>query len=139
MKRTLQQNLLVILLAAIGAAMLRLSAISGQLPLFAIPWLGIGTGLLLCVLCGTFAGRTSGLAQVLLHGVVGVGVLWANLFTVVTTYFDVWQAMSDSPPEAYADGAQLVAVVFAGWLPGLLVFLYTFATIRLLGRSFRDD
>lgn len=135
MKQAVLQGLLVAVLAIIGVVLLRSAALSGHLPLAAIPWLSIATGGLLCAACGILAGRSSGWTPVLLHGVVGVGSLWVNLFSGTSTFFDVWQAMPAPPPEAFTDGAQLVAAVIGGWLPGVLVFLLAFGVVRMIGRS----
>lgn len=100
----------------------RYAAIGGMLSMTLIHPVAIGVGTILCIVCGHQASQAGGIPKGLLYALSGAFSLWFDLFIAVTTYFDVWQASPNPPPEAFTDGAQLVGVVIGGWLPGLAVF-----------------
>ena len=62
----------------------------------------------------------------------GVLVFWGGLLWALATYFPIWQAGPNPPAEAFSDGAPLVFVLFAGWLPGLVLTGSAFAVARLI-------
>ena len=71
----------------------------------------------IATLCGIGAARIRSWWLKVPLAFIGFMVGWSSIVLGVGHGFDTWQAMADPPDEAFADGAQLMASFFAGWIP----------------------
>lgn len=94
---------------------------AGLVPLDLIVLLHLAVGVPLCIAGGIQAVRTRYRTSRVLYALSGTLAWWFALVFGTWAYFDVWQAMPDAPEEAFADGAALTGVIFAGWLPGVFL------------------
>ena len=85
-----------------------------------LTWLAPG---LLGALVLTVWGAGRGWILRLVTLITGVLVLWGCLLGGVGAYFSAWQETPGAPEEAFADGGPLVFVLFAGWLPSVVLLL----------------
>ena len=58
-------------------------------------------------------------------------LVWFSLIVRTHMGYGVWQSIPD-PPDAFADGAKLMASVFAGWLPSGVFCLIVLVIMRLI-------
>ena len=107
-------------IALVGAA--RLASLQGHIAQPYVASVHLLVGVVACVGCAILTHRAVGWRGRLAFAAAGVLGIWFAVFLGVATHFDVWQRMPAPPSEAYADGAQLVATVVGGWIPGLLVY-----------------
>ena len=100
----------------------RLASLKGYIAQPYVASLHLLVGVVACIGCAMLTHRVAGWRGRLAFAAAGVLGMWVAVFLGVATHFDVWQGMPAPPSEAYADGAQLVASVVGGWIPGLLVY-----------------
>ncbi|MGD2018578.1 MAG: hypothetical protein PVJ89_10710 [Planctomycetota bacterium] len=79
---------------------------------------------------GAFGGWGRGVRRSLGSVLAGTVVLWWGLVGATGRYFSVLQASPDPPEEAFSDGGSLMFVLYAGWLPALIVVGASFLLSR---------
>jgi len=119
-------------LALVGA--LYASASESSLPFHQVFCLHLLYGLPLVLVAGACAARLG--HWVARYGLLGLGVLvfWLGLFLGIHMGYGAWQSMDSPPDEAFADGAQLLGSLLAGWLPGCFLAGAAFAVSALASR-----
>lgn len=138
MKQCLFANALALGFGIVGwllAYATNMLSMAGLVPLDAIVKVHLVVGVSMCITGGILAMRTRYRTALVLYAISGTLAWWFALVLGTFAYFDVYQAMPDAPEEAYADGAALTGVVFAGWLPGVILMggtiLVTFLVRRM--------
>ena len=106
--------------ALVSAA--RLASLNGHIEQPCVALVHFLLGAVACIGCAILSLRAAGWWGRVTMAAAGVLTMWFAVFLGTVTHFDVWQAMPNPPSEAYADGAQLIACVVGGWIPGVLLY-----------------
>ena len=113
---------LCVLVSCALVSVARQASLDGQIEQPYVAPIHFVLGAVNCIGCAILSLRAIDWCGRLTMAAAGVLAMWFAVFLGTATHFDVWQAMPNPPSEAYADGAQLTACVFAGWIPGILLY-----------------
>ena len=91
-------------------------------------------GLILAVFLIYFGAKRFRLLGQALCFISAVLFVWLSLIIGTHMGYGAWQSISDPPDEAFADGAKLMASVFAGWLPSGIFCLIVLLIARLIAQ-----
>ncbi len=134
-----RHDLLVGVLVALGVAV---AAVAVPYGLYQIRFGSFGpafaahaiAGLALGVVASVLAGLNRSWIAIPLLLLASTLAIWIGIFTAVDHGFRAWQSMPDPPPEAFNDGAQGMAGLLLGWVPGAIVTAIVFVPVRLVWR-----